>query len=287
MKKRFQNQVIIITGASSGIGAATARLFAKEGAKTVLVSRNRLKLQKVASEINSFGLEPLIIPTDISDQKQVAIMVSQVLDEHGRIDVLFNNAGASFVGEVAQHDFTENLKKMIDVDFLGTVHVTKAVLPILKKQNNGHIINMSSVVGKKAFPKFTGYSSVMHAISGFTDGLRQELSDTPIGVSIIHPALTQTALLEKVNPADMPAPFRAMTPMLPEQVAQAVVDGVFYKRPKIIVPFQPKLLLLLDTLSTKLADGFIRLISRPRIARYLGMYKGKLYHDKVEYRKAA
>ncbi len=287
MKKRFQNQVVIITGASSGIGAATAKLFAKEGAKTVLVSRNKQKLQKVAREINSFGGDPLIVPTDVAIQKQVAIMVSQVLDEFGHIDVLFNNAGTSFVGSVGQDDFTKNLEKMIQVDFLGTVHVTKAVLPILKKQNSGHIINMSSVVGKKAFPKFTGYSSVMHAISGFTDGLRQELGDTPIGVSVIHPALTQTALLEQVNPDDMPAPFKAMTPMLPEQVARAVVDGVFHKRRKIVVPFQPKLLLLLDALSIKWADWFIRMISRPGVAKYLGMYKGRLYHDLAEYRKAA
>src|SRR3970282_2317168 len=120
-----------------------------------------------------------------------------------RVDILFNNAGSSFVGRIEEDDFVENTKKMMEVDFFGTVYCTKEVLPIMQKQGSGHIINMSSVVGRKAFPHFGGYSASMHAISGFTDALRQELYGSRINVSIIHPELTQTPILEHVKPEEM------------------------------------------------------------------------------------
>ena len=203
-KKRFEDKVVLITGASGGIGRASAIDFAKEGAKLALVSRSKDKLDKVADEIKQYTNEVMVIPTDVSNQDQVNEMVSQVTNRFGRIDYLFNNAGSSYVGSVEDSDFIENTKKMFEVDYLGTVYATKAVLPHMKKQGLGHIMNMSSVVGRKAFPKFGGYSSIMHALSGFSDSLRQELRGTGINVSIIHPALTQTNLLDDIKPEDMP-----------------------------------------------------------------------------------
>ncbi len=279
MQQIFKDQVVIITGASSGIGAAAAKLFARHGAIPVLVARNERKLHRVASQIKLNGGTTFVIPTDITLPEKVEEMVAEVVRQFGQIDILFNNAGSSFVGKVTDATFVENLQKMIDLDLMGTVYCTRAVLPIMKKQNKGHIVNMSSVVGKKAFPNFTGYSSVMHAISGFTDGLRQELRSTHIGVSIIHPALTQTALLQHVAAADMPGPFKAITPMPVEQVATAVVQGVYHRKPKVVVPFQPKVLLFLDALSVRLADWFVQLVSKPFVGWLLGMYKGRLYHE--------
>jgi NADP-dependent 3-hydroxy acid dehydrogenase YdfG len=166
-KSKFKDQVVVITGASSGIGRATALEFAREGAKTVLVSRSLEKLERVADEIRSFNPNVLAVPTDVSSPEQVHEMVEKVLSELGRIDVLFNNAGSSYVGRIEDENFVENAKKMIDIDYFGTVYTTKEVLPVMQKQGSGHIMNMSSVVGRKAFPHFGGYSSVMHAISGF------------------------------------------------------------------------------------------------------------------------
>ena len=278
---KFNKKVIIITGASSGIGAATAQSFAKEGAITVLVSRTESKLLEVAQSIQEAGGTAFVAPADVSQQEQLQAMVERVVNKFGRIDILFNNAGTSYVGEVKDQDFVPHLKQMIQTDFLGTVYCTKAVLPVMQQQGKGHILNMSSVVGKKAFAKFTGYSSVMHAISGFTDGLRQELRDTNIGVSIIHPGLTQTALLNHVEAHKMPAPFKAMTPITPEQVAEAVLNGIARKKAKIVVPFQPRVLMFLNAISIELGDKFVQLISRPSISKLLGMYKGSLYHDAV------
>ncbi len=276
-KERFKDKVVVVTGASSGIGKATAIAFAHEGAKTILVSRSREKLESVADEIRGFNENVLVVPTDVSSKDEVDMMIEKVISKFGGIDVLFNNAGSSYVGPISNENFVEDTKKMLNVDFMGTVYTTKAVLPVLKKQGSGHIMNMSSVVGRKAFPRFAGYSSAMHAISAFTDSLRQELRGSGIGVSTIHPALTQTPLLEHVKPEDMPPPFKGITPITVESVAKAVLDGVYYNRARVVVPFQPKLLMLADAISPSLGDLVVRLLSNKAFSRVLGMYRGNLY----------
>lgn len=280
-KERFKDKVVVVTGASSGIGRAAALEFAREGAKTVLVSRSREKLERVAEEIGEFNPDVLVVPADVSSPEQVRGMVGQVISKYGTIDVLFNNAGSSYVGRVEDDDFAANAKKMMDADYFGTVNVTKDVLPVMKRQGLGHIMNMSSVVGRKAFPHFGGYSAAMHAITGFTDALRQELRGTGINVSTIHPALTQTPLLESVKPEDMPPPFRRLTPISVETVAKAVVDGVVHNRARIVVPFQPRFLYLADMLSPGIGDLAVRLLQNKVFSTMLGTYRGDVYQHGV------
>jgi len=282
-KARFKDKVVVVTGASSGIGRETAIEFAREGAKTVLVSRSREKLERVAEEIKSLDPNVVVVPTDVTSHEQVNNMVNEVVSHYGSIDVLFNNAGSSYVGRVEDDNFAENAKKMMDADYFGTVNVTTEVLPVMKRQGSGHIMNMSSVVGKKAFPHFGGYSAAMHAISGFTDALRQELRGTGINVSIIHPALTQTPLLEEVNPEDMPPPFRRLTPIPVEIVAKAVLDGVEHHRARIVVPFQPRFLFLADMLSPRIGDLVVRLLQNKVFSTLLGTYKGRVYQHGVSH----
>lgn len=278
-KARFRDKVVMITGASSGIGRATALAFAREGATTILVSRSEEKLEKVANEIRKFNPNILVVPTDVSLQEGVHNMVEKVMGKYGRVDILFNNAGSSYVGRIDNVNFVDDTKKMMEDDFFGTVYCTKEVLPIMQKQGSGHIINMSSVVGKKAFPHFGGYSSTMHAIAGFTDSLRQELHGSGIHVSIIHPALTQTPMLYHVDPADMPPPFRRMTPIPVESVAAAVLNGVYKNQARIVVPFQPKMLLLADAISPRLGDLIVRLMPNRVFAFLIGIYRGKVYEN--------
>lgn len=280
-KPRFKDKVVVITGASSGIGRETAIEFAREGAKTVLVSRSREKLERVAEEIKPLNPSVLVLPTDVSLPEQVSSMVNEVVSRFGSIDVLFNNAGSSYVGRVEDPGFAENAKKMMDADYFGTVNVTTEVLPVMKRQGSGHIMNMSSVVGKKAFPHFGGYSAAMHAISGFNDALRQELRGSGINVSIIHPALTQTPLLDNVKPEDMPPPFRRLTPIPVETVARAVLDGIMHNKARIIVPFQPRMLFLADMLSPRAGDLVVRLLQNKVFSTLIGTYKGSLYRHGV------
>ena len=276
-RERFKNKVVIVTGASSGIGKDSAIRFAGEGARVVLVSRSKEKLEAVADEIRQFSQDVLVVPTDVSSPEQVKNAVSKTVEKFGGIDVLFNNAGNSEVGLVEDDDFVEKVTKLFEVDFLGSVYFAKEVIPVMKKNGSGHILNMSSVVGRKAFPHFGAYSSVMHAITGFTASLRQELRGSGINVSIIHPALTQTPLLEHVKQEDMPPPFRRFTPIPVEQVGKAVLDGIYNNRPRIIVPFQPKLMLLADAISPKIGDMLVRLLPNKVFAFLLRTYKGKVY----------
>lgn len=276
-KKRFEGKVVVITGASSGIGKYSAIEFAKEGANVALVSRSKDKLEFVAEEIKHIGREALVIPADVSSEEQVNNGVSQIISHFGNIDILFNNAGSSEVGVVEDNNFVENARKLIDVDYFGTVYFTRAVLPVMKKNASGHIMNMSSVVGRKGFPHFGAYSAAMHAITGFNSSLRQELRDTGINVSIIHPALTQTPLLEHVKSEDMPPPFRRFTPVAVDKVVKAVLNGIYYKKTRIIVPFQPKTVLLADAISPLLGDMIVRLLPNKVFAFLIGTYKGKIY----------
>lgn len=207
VKTRFNNDVVIITGASSGIGRAIALAFAREGATTILVSRSQVKLEEVAKEIRQFNPQVRVLPTDVSSQEQVDAMVDTVATEFGKIDVFVNNAGSGAVGTVDGDRFIENTRNLFDVDFFGKVYCARAVLPIMRRQGHGAIVNLSSVVGRKAFPNFGAYSAAMHAVTAFSDTLRQELHETGIYVSTIHPALTQTAFFEGIDPAQIPPLF--------------------------------------------------------------------------------
>ncbi len=286
-KRRFQDKVVLITGASSGIGQATAIAFAREGAVAVLAARREETLRGVAEEIEGAGGEAFVAPVDVSSPDQVRRMVADVVAEYGRIDILFNNAGTSMVGRIDGEDFVDNTRKMFEVDYLGTVQVLKEVLPVMKRQRSGHVMNMSSVVGRKAFPGFAGYSSIMYALSGLTDALRQELRGTGINVSVIHPALTQTPLLSTVAKADMPPPFRNLTPTPVEDVAAAVLDGVHNNRLRTVVSLPPKMLLLADAISPKLGDLIVRLLENKLFGRLIGSYKGSVYRHEPATRSVA
>ena len=276
-KKRFHNQVVVVTGASSGIGRAAALAFAREGARTALLSRSREKLETVADEIRALGGDAFVAAADVASKEEVDAAVASVLDHYGRIDVLFNNAGRSDVGPTDAPWFIEGVREMFDVDYLGTVRVTQAVVPAMRKQGSGRILNMSSVMGRKAFAKFGGYASVMHAIIGYTDALRQELRGSGIDVSVILPSLTQTPLLSTVQPEDMPPPFRRLTPIHVDQVAVAALNGLARRKPRIEVPWQPRLLMFAQALSPRLGDLFVRLLQTRTFGRVFGTFRGRTY----------
>jgi NAD(P)-dependent dehydrogenase (short-subunit alcohol dehydrogenase family) len=276
-RSSLDGKVAIITGASSGIGRASALAFARGGATTVLASRSAEKLGRVAEEIRGFNPQVLVLPTDVSVREQVQHLVDRTVEEFERIDILFNNAGSAYVGPLDDGRFVDDLNNMLAVSFYGCVYGAQAVLPVMKRQGTGHIINMSSVVGRKAFPHFGGYSITMHAISAFTDALRQELRGTGIAVTCVHPALTQTAMLDEVDPADMPPPFRAMTPRTPEFVAAGIVNAVSKQQPRVVMPAPPHMLLLGDALSPHIGDLIVRLLSKPLFSYLVGMYRGRVY----------
>jgi short-subunit dehydrogenase len=155
------------------------------------------------------------------------------------------------------------------------------VLPILRQQRSGTIVNMSSVMGRKAFARFGSYAIVMHGVSAFSDALRQELAGNNIRVSVIHPALTATDFLIDVDAAELPPPFRHMTPVSSEEVARSVVAAVRRGTRRVVLPRPANFLLLGEALSPRIGDLIASALTRRPVARLVGMSRGTTYHDTI------
>ncbi|HLF98329.1 MAG TPA: SDR family oxidoreductase [Methylococcaceae bacterium] len=274
-KPDWKGQVVIVTGASSGIGRATALAFARAGATTILVARSRDTLEGAADEIRCVHPDVRAMPADVSRREEVQALVGEVDKEFGRIDVLVNNAGGGAAGTAEQESFLDDFQAIMATSFSGKVFCVQAVLPIMRRQGSGHIVNISSVVGRKAFPGFGAYSAAMHAVAAFSDALRQELAGSGIGVSTLHPALTRSAFFEAVAAGAVPAPFHHMRPMAADYVAGKIMKAVRKKQPRVVIPWQPNLLLWGDALSAQAGDRMVRLLAKPWFLRLIGMCRGK------------
>jgi short-subunit dehydrogenase len=276
-----KNPVVIITGASRGIGKGIAQAYARKGARLVLAGRDRNALDAVSREVQGLGADVLAVPTDVTDPVATKALVDGAVEKFGWVDVLVNNAGIGRVGAVTEAGFERDIQATLEASLFGMVRLTQAVIPYMRAQGTGTIVNMSSVMGRKAFARFGSYAIVMHAVSALSDALRQELSGTGIHVAVIHPALTATDLLRDAPVADMPAPFRYMTPMSVEQVAQAVIRAVDQRRRRVVLPWQANVLLLGEAFSPRLGDAIARALAVQPIARLLGMSRGATYHQVI------
>jgi NADP-dependent 3-hydroxy acid dehydrogenase YdfG len=192
MSKSLQGLVVIITGASSGFGADTARLFAKEGCRVVLAARRIDRLQTLAAEIHAQGGEALAFPVDIRQRADIENMIKSVLETYGQIDILVNNAGVGRLDWLEKLDPGRDIDTQIDVNLRGLIQMTRAVLPHMLERRAGHIINMSSVAGLIAAPLYTIYAATKYGVRGFTDALRREVAPFGIHVSGIYPGPAPT-----------------------------------------------------------------------------------------------
>ena len=190
-------KVTIVTGASSGIGEATAREFARAGAITILAARRAERLERLAKEIRAMGGAALPVPTDLTDPRQIANLVKETLDNFGRIDILANIAGWGHY-DWFEELTTEKLRKPYEVNVIGLAELTRQVIPTMKAQRSGFILNMSSYASKIAVPPLTVYASTKAAVEHLSDGLRRELAPWGIRVIRIHPsAVTGTEFKDK------------------------------------------------------------------------------------------
>jgi len=194
-------KVVIVTGASSGIGEATAREFARAGAKTVLAARRAERLERLAREIRSAGGVALPVPTDLTDPHQIANLVKETLEVFGRIDILANIAGWSHY-DWFEELTTENLRRPYEVNIIGMGELIRQVLPTMKVQRSGFILNMSSYASRVAVPPLTVYASTKSAVDGLTDGLRRELAPWGIKVMRIHPSAVPGTEFKKIAVRD-------------------------------------------------------------------------------------
>ena len=228
--KPLENQVAIITGASSGIGEATALALAAAGAKVTLAARRKDRLGNVKKKIDDSGGEALLVQTDVSVRAEVEVLVAQTQKKWGRIDMLVNNAGVmmlSFMNKLK----VEEWEHMIDLNLKGVLYGIAAVLPLMREQRRGHIINISSDADRKVFPGSAVYSATKAAVTLLSEGLRFELAreQMPIRVTSISAGAVTTELAKHITDKDIFDVFRSHPSiefMKPADIAAAVMYAV-------------------------------------------------------------
>ncbi|MGW8874563.1 SDR family NAD(P)-dependent oxidoreductase [Streptomyces mirabilis] len=233
MPSKLTGTVALVTGASSGIGAATARRLAEDGGSVALVARRKARLDGIAAEIEKAGGTALVVEADITDRTQAEAAVQQAVEHFGRLDTLVNNAGLMLLGPVVGADVDE-WERMLAVNVQGLLHTTHAALPhLLKAAETGprkvaDIVNISSIAGRVAWNGYGVYNLTKFGVNGFTESLRQEVTQRHVRVGVLEPGGVDTELGSHNNPeiqGAMITPFYETTEVLsPDDIA----DGVAY-----------------------------------------------------------
>ena len=202
MSENIEGKVVVITGASSGLGEATARLLSAQGASVVLGARRVERLRSLADELTGRGGKAMAVATDVTDRDQVKGLVDAAVQAYGRIDVMINNAGLMPQAPLERLKVDE-WDRMIDVNIKGVLYGIAAALPHMQRQKSGHIINVSSVAGHKVGPGFTVYAATKHAVRALSEGLRQEVKPYNIRTTVISPGAVATELPDSVTEPDV------------------------------------------------------------------------------------
>ena len=244
-------KIAIVTGASSGIGRATARALAQAGADLVLASRRATELEALAAELRAMGRRAQVVPTDVAQRDQAEALVAQALTAFGRADILIACAGIYLRGRIETLT-PEHFERSMAVNYFGTVYPVLAVLPQMRAQHGGHIVLISSMDGKKAVATDAPYAATKFAVAGFGESLRQDLYGTGVDVSIVFPGRVATPLI-----ANMKIPAIS-APIAPETVAAATVRAIRRRQAEVILPRSAYLLLLADGLSPRFGDWAVR-----------------------------
>lgn len=224
--KPLDQQVLVITGASSGIGLATAEAAAKEGAKLVLAARSGQTLEEICRRINASGGEALHVVADVSNREDVQKIARAALDRFGRIDTWVNDAGVSIYGRLDEVS-DDDSRRLFDVNFWGVVYGSLAALPHLKT-NGGALINVGSEVSEAVVPLQGMYSASKHAVKGFTDALRveiEEVDEAPVSITLIQPTAVDTPYPEHAKNYMDQEPMLPTPRIEPEKVAEAILKA--------------------------------------------------------------
>jgi len=206
MSNNIQGKVVVITGASSGLGEATARDLSAQGATVVLGARRADRIQSLADELTRRGGKALAVPTDVIHSEQVKKLVDRAVQAHGRIDVMINNAGLMPQSPLERLRIDE-WDRMIDVNVKGVLYGIAAALPYMKQQKSGHIINVSSVAGHKVRAGGAVYAATKHAVLALSEGLRQEVKPYNIRTTVISPGAVATELPNSISEPDVAESF--------------------------------------------------------------------------------
>ncbi|RAI57078.1 SDR family oxidoreductase [Roseicella frigidaeris] len=207
MSNTIAGKVIVITGASSGLGEASARLLSAEGATVVLGARREDRIKSLADALAAKGAKALAVPTDVTRRGDVQTLVDAAVQAYGRLDVMINNAGLMPQAPLERLDVAD-WDRMIDVNIKGVLYGIAAALPQMQRQKSGHFVNVSSVAGHKVGPGFAVYAATKHAVRALSEGLRQEVKPYNIRTTVISPGAVATELPNSVTDPEAAARIR-------------------------------------------------------------------------------
>ncbi len=244
---------IILTGASSGIGHALALRLAAQGARLVLASRNQERLAALAETIRKQGGQAVVVPTDVADPTQRTRLIEQTLADLGGIDILINNAGVGALGffeDVGE----ERLRRIMEVNFFSATELTRLGLPHLRRGRQPMIVNVASVLGRRAIPGCVEYCASKFAMAGWSEGLRAELVRHGIHVLLVCPGGVETEFDANMIEQRTSRPWRDRRRMSPNRCAQLIVAAMRSRRNEVVITGSGKLMLWLNRLSPRLLD---------------------------------
>ena len=265
MARELAGRVVVVTGASSGIGAATAVACGRAGMRVTLAARRAERLHAVADLVRAAGGEARVVPTDVTDERAVRDLVDGAAAAGGRLDVFVGNAGAGILATVEQTTGAE-FERLMRLNFLGVVHGVLAALPHFRRQGSGHVVTVASVVGKRASPFRAAYVASKFALVGFSEALRMELLGTKIHVTCVCPIGTATEFHD-LEDNRLGVPGRAGPIQSAEHVARAIVRALRRPRPEVH-PYPPaRLLFLANVLAPSLVDRLLMRLSPRNRAR--------------------
>jgi short-subunit dehydrogenase len=260
MKDPARRKVAIITGASSGIGAAVARRLARDGYCLTLAARRLERLEEVAADVQTLGGEALIVQTDVRKRVELQHMLEVTLERWGRVDVLLNNAGVGN-DKMFIRSSPEKIRDKVDTNLLAVIEGSQVVLPTLLRQKSGHIINVSSIAGLIGLPGSTIYCTTKFGVVGFSDSLRRELLGSGIHVSVFCPGFTPTEIGQdlKAIAENRPGAIRPPGLMPVTYVADQIARLIRHPRRLVIIPYSWTILVFIATTFPGLTDAVMRL----------------------------
>ena len=271
------DQVAIVTGASSGIGAATARALARQRAHVVLAARRQEQIAALAAELaDAYAVRALAIPTDMSRPAEIAHLVDRTVAEFGRVDILVNNAGLGLQGDVADLE-TADLRYLFDVNVFGAVQAMQAVIPPMRRQQGGVIVNISSILGKVVVPSLgmvgssAGYTASKYALNAFSTAARMELRADGIRVVTVLPGVTASEFNQNflVTDADQPQRVRRtgslMGVMPAERVADRIVRVIERREREVYITLKDRVFVLAANAAPGLFEWAMRVMRARRL----------------------
>jgi NADP-dependent 3-hydroxy acid dehydrogenase YdfG len=225
--KRLDGRIALVTGASSGIGEATALALAEAGAKVAVVARRRDRLETLASRLAPLGAEPLVLDADLLDEHAAQQVVHAAERHFGRLDILVNNAGVMYLEPVAEADLGR-WRRMLELNVLSLIASTQAALAGMRARRDGHIVNVSSTAGRIANPNAAAYSATKFGVVAFSEALRREVYADNIRVSVIEPGVVQTELRDHIGHAATQANLNAWANSMRQLQSEDVADAIVF-----------------------------------------------------------